>query len=167
MDFYTLQIIKPVVEATKDQSVWLQYLSGLTTPVLAAFGIWIAWSQWKTARMKLKLDLFDKRIVVYEAVRKAIGNLGNFDYSISDLRNDYLNGIAGARWLFDEEMAQFLSVQVLDELGILRKAIEDQHDAVPSSLIEGLQSRLASLGDVVSLSNNIEARFAPFLSVAH
>ena len=117
--------------------------------------------------MKLKLDLFDKRIVVYEAVKKALGSLRNFDISRSELRDSYLNGIAGARWLFNEKMEVYLSWDILDKIDDLRDTFEDQRDAVPASQTEALRARLEPLGEVKSLLEDIEERFAPFLSVSH
>jgi len=45
---------------------------GLLTLVLAGFGAYIAWRQWKTAAYRVKLDLFDRRYRIYEEVRKLL-----------------------------------------------------------------------------------------------
>jgi len=48
---------------------WLQVLQGLLTPVIAMFAVYIAYQQHKTARERLRLDLYNKRFSVYEALR--------------------------------------------------------------------------------------------------
>lgn len=48
---------------------WISILQGLLTPTMAAFGGYIAWQQWKTEQNKLRLDLFDRRFLVFQALR--------------------------------------------------------------------------------------------------
>ncbi|MDE3016152.1 MAG: hypothetical protein KGI29_04430 [Pseudomonadota bacterium] len=53
---------------TNSPKDWVDILAALSTPTLALFGIYIAWRQWRTAELKRKQDLFDKRYAVYEKV---------------------------------------------------------------------------------------------------
>jgi hypothetical protein len=46
---------------------WTAYAAALLTPVVAALGIYIAWRQAQIARNKLKLDLFVKRLELWES----------------------------------------------------------------------------------------------------
>jgi hypothetical protein len=167
MDIFTIQIIKPIIETAKEQANWLQYLTALSTPVLAFFGAWIARAQWKTARMKLKLDLFDKRIVVYEAVRKAFGQLMMYGKPTSELQSDYLTGIAGARWLFDKEMDEYLSVDLWSVISKLHVALTKEDSPHPLASREGLSERMELMGKINSEWQLIDSRFAPFLSLEH
>ncbi len=63
----------------------------------------------KTARNKLKLDLFDRRWAIYsiaiDAMRKAIGN----DGWSSDERYQYTVAVLGARWIMDERADEYLT----------------------------------------------------------
>lgn len=52
--------------------LWVSILPALATPTLALFAIFIAWLQWKTAREKIKLDLFDRRFQIYQNVEKSL-----------------------------------------------------------------------------------------------
>lgn len=168
MDFYTLQIIKPVIETAPQQVGWLTVLTGLSTPILAAFGIWIAANQWRTARNKLKLDLFEKRIVVYDAAREAINQLMNGAEPTLELQFKYLDGIAGARWLFDEDMGKYLNVEILGMVNRMREAFAKQD--TPFDLDEsraGLQDRMALMEEFRSHWDKIDSRFASFLKVGH
>lgn len=51
-------------------SAWnpLAWLTVLT----AATAVWIAYQQYRTARHKLKLDLFDRRMLIYEAAKNIL-----------------------------------------------------------------------------------------------
>ena len=106
---------------------WTAYVSAITTPVVAlvAAGIasYIGWRQWKTAHSKLNLDLFAKRSIVYEGVRKLIIQcvVGS---KIDDAHlNDYVEATRGSRWLFDEAFAHYLKEAVYD------RAVDMQTDA--------------------------------------
>lgn len=54
---------------------WTQYISAIGIPIIAMLAALIAFRQFQIARNKLKLDLFDKRMEVYSAVREALGNI--------------------------------------------------------------------------------------------
>src|SRR5450755_2316417 len=61
--------------APTTQPEWITVLAALLTPVLAAFGAYIAWQQWRTNRNKLKLDLFERRFTVYDAAIQLINSI--------------------------------------------------------------------------------------------
>lgn len=48
--------------------LWVQVLQGLLTPLIAAGVAYIAYQQWQVNVRKLRLDLFDRRWVIYQAV---------------------------------------------------------------------------------------------------
>ena len=168
MDFYTLQIIKPVIETTAEGASWLPYLTAFSTPTLAAFGIWIAFNQWSTARKKLKFDLFEKRMVVYEAVRKSSGLLMCGVEPTMMLEIEYLNGIAGAQWLFDEEMGTYLNKEILGDIRKMREAfalMDSPFD--PDGRQQGYEEKQSLIEAFRRHRESIDSRFAPFLSLGH
>jgi hypothetical protein len=46
----------------------LEVFKGLLTPLIAIVTAYIAWQQWKTNQRKLQLDLYDRRLRVYQQV---------------------------------------------------------------------------------------------------
>lgn len=76
-------------------SNWLIVLSGLLTPVVALLGLYIALRQWFTARSKLKLDLFDRRLVIYEAVRSYIAAVMASGKTSHEIEFAFLSGTRG------------------------------------------------------------------------
>ena len=88
---------------------WTAYVTALTVPVLALVGAVIAYRQWRTAQNKLKLDLFDKRMLVYQAVRDTLGYIGSKGKISSEQQIAYLTGIQTAKWLFGPEVDTYLS----------------------------------------------------------
>jgi len=50
----------------------IQLLSALLTPVIALVTTYIAIQQYRTSRLKFKLELFEKRYDIYQGVKKFI-----------------------------------------------------------------------------------------------
>jgi len=79
--------------------IWLVYVQALGPPFVAfvfgAVAAMIAWRQWKTANDKLRLDLFDRRWKVFDAVKLMVNKSAiHGDFTIEDLR-DFSKGIRG------------------------------------------------------------------------
>jgi hypothetical protein len=96
----------PILTADLQQSEphWTTLVAAFMTPVVASLGILIAFNQWRTARGKLKLDLYEKRLVVYDAVWNTLGQIGTTGKTNQKIEQEFLLGIAGAKWLFDKNM---------------------------------------------------------------
>jgi ABC-type multidrug transport system fused ATPase/permease subunit len=89
------------------QPVWITYLSALLTPVVAIVGATIAYRQWRTAQNKLKLDLFEKRFAVYEAVY-ALVKESCLDDLTSARHAELVRKAMSAMFLFDSVIAEYV-----------------------------------------------------------
>jgi|SRR5882672_5537469 len=50
----------------------LEISKALLTPLIAIVATYIAWQQWRTNKQKLLLERYDRRLRVYEEVRKIL-----------------------------------------------------------------------------------------------
>lgn len=166
MDLYSFQIITLGTEAANGQATWLQYLAALLTPLVAALGIWIAFNQWKTARMKLKLDLFDKRVVVYETVQRVVSEAVISDHFTDEMFSDYVTGIAGARWLYDEKMNKYL-FGLIESFSLIRPFNGVPEDAPEDIARELVLKELEALERLNRHWRKLDEKFAPFLTLGH
>ena len=87
---------------------WTAYVTAVVVPIIALIAAWIAFRQWQIARNKLKLDLYDKRMVVYEVVRKTLGIATGHGKLTQDDEIAYLSGVRTAQWLFGPEVSKYL-----------------------------------------------------------
>jgi len=55
--------------------MWLQVLQGLLTPTIAVVATYIAWQQWKTNEIKLRLDRYERRLAIYREVMTIISSV--------------------------------------------------------------------------------------------
>jgi hypothetical protein len=87
---------------------WIDVSQALLTPLVAVIAVWVGTAQWWTARNKFKLDLFDRRWSVYIATRKFLSELAAHAGVSEDARVEFLIGIRGAKWLFDDRIDAYL-----------------------------------------------------------
>jgi hypothetical protein len=89
---------------------WFQ--NGLTI-IIAAWAAWSAWHQHHVARDKVRLDLFEKRQELFEAVQRVIiaahDHHGKVD--LEDLRRAALR----ATFLFGSDVSQYLTEDAVTE----------------------------------------------------
>ena len=93
--------------------LWVEYVKALGAPIVALIAACIAgciaYQQWKTARNKLKLDLFEKRLQVYNAAAVIVELINNPYAPDRDHLDECTDKFVGARWLFGREIEQYLN----------------------------------------------------------
>lgn len=143
----------------------LSTLSALLTPVVAILGCYIAYQQWKTSNLKLKFDLFDRRLEKYEAIYSFIADLlinGRLHLG-SDV--SYLKDTKSLQFLFDKEISAFAEAVYkkaaeLDGLAALNDGLSGDaasaNRAAQREIKEWLQVELRGM----------KQRFSPYLSLS-
>jgi len=75
---------------------------------------YIALRQWQTAHYRLRLDMYDKRFVVYEAVKSLASTIGLHGQVTIDDLGEFYHGVRGAEFLFDGDTRDFV-----EKIGIM------------------------------------------------
>ncbi len=97
-----------VTQATPPASPhWTAYVSAFAIPLIAAIAATIAYQQWRTARNKLKLDLFERRMEIYEAARELLGNVARTGNTTLEKQFEFLSKTRSAKWLFGPEVVEY------------------------------------------------------------
>lgn len=92
-----------------DTTNWLlEGLKIIPTTVIGAIAIYIAHSQWRTAHQKVVLDLFDRRMKVYDAIQSIVIKINNTGEIQPDEINDVRHAINSAGFLFGDEVTEYL-----------------------------------------------------------
>src|SRR6267142_3338994 len=80
----------------------------LLTPVIAVVALYIAWQQWKTNQQKLVLDRYDRRLRVYEEVKKILSIIiRDAKASVQDLLR-FRTAVSEADFLFGPEIPEYI-----------------------------------------------------------
>jgi hypothetical protein len=112
------------------------YLQGGLTLVIAIIAVMISWRQHKTNAGKVKLDLFDRRFRVFDAVRKLIGVvLRNGGAPPEELQEFYLETLE-ADFLFGTDIRSYLNEihRRADKLWTESKLVRDALRGEPSPI---------------------------------
>jgi hypothetical protein len=87
---------------------WIKILSALLTPLIAIIAVYIAYQQSHTAKMKLKSDLFDRRLVIYNSLMDLITSaLGGMKVSNEELYR-FSQNMNNGYYLFGREIFLYL-----------------------------------------------------------
>lgn len=86
----------------------IEVSKGLLTPLIAIVATYVAWQQWQTNRQKLILDRYDRRLRVYEEVRKILSIiLRDAKASYADLLQ-FRTAVSEADFLFGPEIPEYI-----------------------------------------------------------
>gem|GEM_PF-2492706 len=115
----------------------IDIMQGLLVPVIALLGVWIAFHQWNTNRLRLQHELFDRRFKLYEEIINLFASvLGS--HSVNSFEHlSFFEARMLARFLFGEDIAQFLGevTKKLGELEAIQEELNSRHqDEDTSSL---------------------------------
>ena len=140
-------------------------INGLGLLGVGLFGVFIAYRQMVTARTKLQLDLYDKRLPVFDAVRVFLAEIATKGTMTDDAFIAYSKGIGNARFLFDEEIGTYLTE--LRKAGIEIQMYHDQMQGQPvgparANFVQLKANRLIWL---VGQMDTLEERFSPYLQL--
>lgn len=81
----------------------------------------------QTAKNALKLELFERRVAVYDAALKAIDSTALMNYQREEVQKAYKAGIEPAIWLFPQEVLDYLNSELLPllvEFGVTSRDAE-------------------------------------------
>lgn len=147
---------------------WTTYLTAMMTPVVACFGAWIAYQQWITARDKLRLDLYERRMAVFTAAWETLGVVFTRGDLTREDESTYLQGTAGAQWLFGKEIQEYLGKEFWGQLCELHRYVAEMDGLPPGPQRSELsQKKLEQRKWFYAQSDRMEKLFHPYLGFEH
>ncbi len=88
---------------------WLQILQGLLTPVIALIAVYIAFQQYRTAKLKLKMEWYERRIAVYKETRRFISLMANTNDDEIEQAFEFSQAVAEADFIFPPKVREYLN----------------------------------------------------------
>lgn len=133
--------------------IGLEVFRSLAVIAAAVAAAYFARKQWLTARDKLRLELYEKRLAAYQACRKAINDAFRTDGRLS--QDDFLifkNILAEHEFLFGTEILDFFEDV---KFSILEIHVKDANELGDKSI---------PFSDLEILSNHMRLLFGPYLT---
>lgn len=109
---------------------WTAYVSALLVPVVTVLGAYIAYLQWRLAQSKLKFDLFDRRMKVYEAATALLSSILTSGKAKNEEVFKFMVATREAKWLFNTAIAEYLEKQLYHK-AIDLQTLDSELDGVP------------------------------------
>ena len=142
-------------------------MSALLVPVIAVLGAYLAYRQWRLAQNKFKLDLFDRRLRIYEAARDLLASI--MSSGKADDQKMFTILVVGreANWLLNDSIAEYFVKE------IYRKAVDLQmYDAeLPGATGEDRTSNIRKQRELkewfMAQYKVLNEKFTPFLKLEH
>jgi hypothetical protein len=87
----------------------MQYLTAISTPIIALMVAMIAFAQWRTAHQRMILDLFQRRMDLIELVSRVASTIVIEGALRIDDVDGFLRATRGDKFLFGSEVTTYLS----------------------------------------------------------
>lgn len=150
---------------------WVEYVKALGTPTVALIAALIAgalaYRQWTTARNKLKLDLFDKRMEIYSLSIDMLESVRSIDVPDPTAVDKLERKLHAARWLFNRDVELFLYKLTLATHEELKRRPTVKPEMTEEDLAKLLETD-SRTGSFYQMSRqSLDKIFNPFLSLKH
>ena len=147
---------------------WTAYLSALLAPVVAVLGSLIAYRQWRLAQNKLKLDLFDRRLKVYEAATGLLYSVMTSGRAKDEELFKYMVATREAKWLLSPEIAEYLDKKLYHKAIDLQTLAAELEDVpVGDVRTQNVHAQADVKKWLMAQYSVLDAQFAPFLQLGH
>lgn len=140
---------------------WIAYRIGQSQVAVARIQANVAEKNWKTSNEKIVLDLFDKRLAIYEDIRSVIGEVVRSGQARDDLLWKFDNVTDRAPYFFGEEVTEYLKSVRLDliDLNLFNTLMENLTDPDLPKWIQKRQDKFLAITHFY----NQAPLFAPYM----
>lgn len=145
-----LEKLKPVTD----------FFTALIPIVLSVLGIYIAVQQYRTNRKKLKLELFEKRYVVFDVVIKFIGEVVRTQSFDHQAQINFIEGTRGAEFLFDVDIKLYID-EIWDRAVNLEGWAGDEHTSTHAA------ERNENMKWFFGQLREVDQRFKKYMQLSH
>lgn len=143
----------------------LQVVSLLFTPLIAILALYIAVQQHSIQRDKLRLDLYEKRLAVFEATMNLLATVQSDIVPSREAIYRFISGTANARFLFGPDMEEYLDTlgsKVMVHRSLYDRMVKEQKEGKTDSVNEETESLKALIAE----TEKAKESFQPYLGFA-
>jgi len=148
----------------------IELSKALLTPIIAIVATYIAWQQWNTNKQKLNLERYDRRLKVYEEVRKILSIVMRDGTVETDDLLKFRTSVSEADFLFGEEIPRYIDEIYVHGLNLWRwkSDYRDVNQSVPEGynhkeVVENMHLELTWL---ISQFGPAKEKFKKYLDIS-
>ena len=156
--------MKPLLNFITEYKAIVDFLSATLAPVIAIVAVFIAYQQWRTNKLRIKIELFDRRHKVYQHIADFLGSVISTGGVEPDIENKFLSGTRVSLFLFDASVESFVE-EIFQKAGHLHALKLDQKNISGDKLSANLNSESKITQWFKQELINLPKRFSKFLSI--
>jgi hypothetical protein len=142
---------------------WIQTLQALLTPAIAAIAVLIGIFQWRTAQQKVVLDLFDRRLAKYTALRDVVAKVMASGAATNEISFEFVQALDGVEFLFGDDIEHPLR-EINQAIGLLSVTGPERKELGPGPELQALvKKEREALNVVESFYSTFHERIKPYL----
>jgi len=151
---------------TAQLSVWAQWGQLIATGGIAVFAAFIAYRQWRTAHQRVVLDLFERRMAIYDAARAVIGEIVREGAAEEGVFFRYVQATDRLPLLFGDEVVKYSNEtrERINQLTLHTTMVRanSQGQAVPN-FVHHVNEKGRILGEIVKFYDEFSALVMPYV----
>ncbi len=128
-----------------------------TLTLLVGIGVaLVGYSQWRTANQRVVLDLFDRRIKVYDKIEDVLGSIVRHGTARHEDFRAFVQAKAEARFLFGNDVSDYLE-KLIKDVAFMNTYTDAVIDAAPdrSNLLEKRMAVMIRLSEFFTVGPEI------------
>jgi len=142
---------------------WIQLLQALGTLAIATLAAVIAIAQWRIAKQKAVVDVFDKRMDVYNSLRAVVQKVMSAGNATQENCYEFAAHVDRAQFLFGDKVVKKLG-EIADAMWLLREhETETAGLSVGEELTGLVQKRRKALNKVTSFYGECHQLLRPYM----
>ncbi|WP_395670195.1 hypothetical protein [Rhodoferax sp.] len=149
---------------------WFDYTSALTPVFIALFVAFIAYRQWRVAREKLRLDLYNKRFTIFEVTlnfyQQLLDGRNISAEEMQSLHRKYIGAMIESKFLFSPSTNVYELMKEFNKSAFVIKGSRDvlKTQGIPPELFTQTQKKLTDEQIVLEAKlSSIEAAISKYL----
>src|SRR6266516_5413509 len=87
---------------------WIEVLQALSTPAIALLALVIGYFQWRTSHQRAVVELFEKRMAVYDAIRAVMAEVLREGAIPDKAPGEFIRVVDKVEFLFGPEVKKYL-----------------------------------------------------------
>lgn len=103
-------------------------MSNAIAVVLGLMMVYVAWQQWRTNHHRLKLELYDRRLKVYEGLIEFLKHITSEKIVTEQLMSQYITAVASSEFLFNDDIIELLGEVGHKAYSVLNSSIKENED---------------------------------------
>lgn len=155
-----------MLEFIEEYKPIIEFTAAALTPTIAIIALYIAWQQWRTNRARTKIELFEKRIELYQQIADFMGSVLTTPTVEQDKESLFLTNTRTALFLFDSHVTSFVN-DIFDKAGRLHCLQTMEKTLKGDKLDANLKHQDEIKHWFKQELKNLPQRFSKFLSIYH